>query len=630
MNNNQNTPTLLNIISLEDSEIDFEIISEKLINSGYLFNIQRVDKENEFISLIRNNNYDLILADYNLPGFDAFEALKLCNLYCPMVPFICISGSIGEILAIELLKNGAVDYVLKDRLERLPFAVKRAIEEKNVKNARILAEEELKKKETNYRTLTENIPDIISRLDKDLKHIYVNPAIEKTSGLTPSSYIGKTNEELGMPVEKVVIWNEYMNRAFQTAKQQTFEFDFQTPEGIRYFSSLIVPELDEAGKVNSILIVARDISENKLAEIALKESEERLRDIMFNTMDWVWEVDKNGRYTYSSQRDLDLFGVSQDEVIGKTPFDFMPEEEAKRIAEIFLEIAANKAPIIDLENWNIGKDGNLICLLTNGVPILGSQGELLGYRGVDKNITDRKKSEFELIKAKEKAEESDRLKSSFLSNMSHEIRTPLNAIIGFSELLFDPFFDPQQQIKFVDSIKTSGKNLLRIISDIMDFSRIETGQISFRKEKFSADQLIRKVGNEQSHLIKERGLELRINSQEQDILMIGDEGRITQILDNFVGNAIKFSEKGFIEIGFNYTKHSVDFYVKDTGIGIQKEFHEQIFERFRQLESAYTRKYGGNGLGLAISKQLAELMGGKVSVESEPGIGSTFYLTVPI
>jgi PAS domain S-box-containing protein len=496
--------TLLHILSLEDSDIDFELITEQLINAGFQIDISRVMTEPEFTISIRNNVYDIILADYNLPQFDAFKALELCLKFCPDTPFICISGSIGEIKAVELLKMGAVDYVIKDRMERLPFAVKRALEDAKIK------------------------------------------------------------------------------------------------------------------------------IEHNQAQEALRMSEERLRDILFSTSDWVWEVDEQGRYTYSSHRDVDLFDFTHDEIIGKTPFDFMSTDEAERIAAIFSEIAANKLPIKDLENWNIGKDGRQICLLTNGVPILDNEGQLLGYRGVDKNITDRKLAEQELIKAKEKAEESDRLKTAFISNMSHEIRTPLNSIIGFSDLLLDPFFSTEQQFEFVTSIKKSGDNLIAIISDIMDISRIETGQITINKDQFSAGQLLKNISFEQSHLVKNGEHEIWINIPEPDILINGDELRIKQILMNFLSNAFKFSEKGTIELGYRYSLNAVQFYVKDTGIGIPKEYHQKIFERFRQVETAHTRKYGGNGLGLAISKQLAELMGGEITMESEPGKGSIFYLSLPV
>jgi PAS domain S-box-containing protein len=623
----------LKVLSLEDSDLDFEIICEQLTSAGYDLNISRAETESEFSSRINNDSYDIILADYNLPQFDAFEALKLCSKTCPEIPFICVSGSIGEIMAIELLKMGAVDYVIKDRLERLPFAVKRALEDAREKKALKLAQEELKKKEENFRTLTENIPDIIARFDKDLRHIYVNPSIKKVTGISSDLYLGKTNEELGMPIEKVALWNKNMQYVFQTGKHVIFEFEFQSANATFYFSSMLVPEFDSDGNVCTILNITRDISENKKTEIALRKSEERLRDILFSSADWVWEVDESGKYTYGSQKANDFFELSQEEIIGKTPFDFMPEDEAKRVATIFYEIVAQKTPIKDLENWNIGKDGKRLCLLTNGVPIFDNLGQLKGYRGIDKDITERKLAEQELINAKEKAEESDRLKTAFLSNMSHEIRTPLNSIIGFSELLGDDCFDQEQKKEFVSNIIINGNNLLNILSDIMDISKIESGQITIRKSKVWINQFLDEVRRQHVMKAEEKGLTFKCVSQwndsNHDAFILTDRERLQQIFNNLISNAMKFTSQGYIEIGYGLSGNEIEFHVKDTGIGISPEFHDKIFERFRQVEDSSTRKYGGNGLGLAITKKLIELMEGNIWVESEVGKGSLFYFTLP-
>jgi signal transduction histidine kinase len=239
--------------------------------------------------------------------------------------------------------------------------------------------------------------------------------------------------------------------------------------------------------------------------------------------------------------------------------------------------------------------------------------------------------ETELLVSKEKAEESDRLKSAFLANMSHEIRTPLNSIIGFSDLLLDPDFGQDQRDEFIRMIGASGNNLLNIINDIIDLSKIESGQISFKISRLSIQKLIGDIQKEYSYRAVEKGIELRLDpstSNLKDIYFESDELRLKQILINFVGNAIKFTEKGYIEIGFRIEENRIEFYVKDTGIGIPEEYHEKIFERFRQVDSSYTRKYGGNGLGLAISKSLAELLGGEIWMESEVGKGSTFFFTI--
>ncbi len=237
----------------------------------------------------------------------------------------------------------------------------------------------------------------------------------------------------------------------------------------------------------------------------------------------------------------------------------------------------------------------------------------------------------ELLLAKEQAEQSDRLKSAFLANMSHEIRTPLNSIIGFSELLSDNYFDPKQHLEFAQMINESGNNLLVIISDIMDISKIEVGQVQLRKKMVSVNKVLFRIQKEYSFKANRKGIELRIDPSNpvEEVTIESDGERLGQILINLVGNAIKFTENGFVEIGFREAGNFLQFHVKDTGIGINPEFHQKIFERFSQVESAFSRKYGGNGLGLPISKSLIELLGGTIRLESEEGKGSTFYFTLP-
>lgn len=245
---------------------------------------------------------------------------------------------------------------------------------------------------------------------------------------------------------------------------------------------------------------------------------------------------------------------------------------------------------------------------------------------------ERKKAEQEMKDILLKAQESDRLKSAFLANMSHEIRTPLNSIIGFAELLLDADFTSDQHEEFARMIGSSGNGLLAIITDIMDLSKIEAGQIQINPCYFSVQQLLNGIRKEYSHKAHIKGIDLILDPEnpKEELIIESDELRLKQVLINFVGNAIKFTDKGSIEIGFRKTKDSVYFSVKDTGIGIPNEYHRKIFERFRQIESPYSRKYGGNGLGLAISKSLIELLGGEIGMKSESGKGSTFYFTIPL
>lgn len=237
-----------------------------------------------------------------------------------------------------------------------------------------------------------------------------------------------------------------------------------------------------------------------------------------------------------------------------------------------------------------------------------------------------------LLQAKQKAEENERLKSAFLANMSHEVRTPLNSIIGFSELLTDPEFqDEKQKKEFLQQIITNGNNLLSIINDILDISKIESGELKIYKNEIQVGQFISGIRERFVFQAKEKNVDLRLTLPKiaDETKIVADSNRLHQIFNNLISNALKFTSHGSIEIGYRVARPMIEFFVKDTGIGILPEFHEKIFERFRQVELEKTRKFGGNGLGLAITKNLVEMMGGKIWIESEFGTGSAFYFTLP-
>lgn len=363
----------------------------------------------------------------------------------------------------------------------------------------------------------------------------------------------------------------------------------------------------------------------------LHKSDEKYRAVFENTNDAILIIEDE-LYADCNPVTLTTFGCSQEDILGKSPFDFLPlyqsdgtpsTEKAIR----YKNAALNGTPV-RFEWQHIRFDGTTFDAEVSLSRLKVNKKVLL--QAIIRDISDRKKAENELIRAKERAEESDHLKSTFLANMSHEIRTPLNSIIGFAELMSDPDFDSDRQFEFARMIHASGVNLLSILSDIMDFSKIEAGQVAVNKNTFSVTQLISKIQKEYSFAATAKNIELHIApGLDDEIFLESDESKLRQVLVNFVGNAIKFTKTGYIEIGAEEVNGAVQFYVKDTGIGIPKKYHEEIFERFRQVEAATTRKYGGNGLGLAISKSLVELLGGTIWMESEEGKGSTFYFTIP-
>lgn len=623
-----NTP--FHVLSLEDSDLDFEIISEQLIKAGYNLNISRAETEKEFTSLVSNNRYDIILADYNLPQFDAFEALKICNRHCPEVPFICVSGSIGEITAIELLKMGAVDYVLKDRLERLPFAVKRALEEASEKKTRIQMEESLRQSEEKYRTIFENVQDVFYQTDLAGIIREISPSIKHFSDFNTVELVGKPVIEIYYNPDDRIKLIQLLN---ERGEVRDYEIRLKTKKDeVKYASINARLIFDSEGIPDHIDGALRDITKRKQAEESLKHSEERLRDIIFTTADWVWEVDENGVYTYSSLKGNELFDIGAQSILGKTPFDFMPEEEAKRVAPIFAEIVAKREPIKDLENWNIGKNGELICLLTNGLPVFNDEGRLIGYRGIDKNITERKQAELELIAAKEKAEASDKLKTAFMNNISHEIRTPLNGILGFGQILADREFPADEKEGYFKMLEDSSDRLLNTITNIIDISLLTSGNLKINKEEFNLDRLIRDIYEKFDYTCSQKDLVFSIQKKhaENGKRICTDESLLNKILSQLIDNSIKFTSSGTIVLSYNIKGNALLISVKDSGIGISEKNKSQIFDNFMQEDNDNTRKYEGSGIGLSIVKGLTEILGGSISLESEKGKGSTFTLSIPI
>jgi signal transduction histidine kinase len=248
------------------------------------------------------------------------------------------------------------------------------------------------------------------------------------------------------------------------------------------------------------------------------------------------------------------------------------------------------------------------------------------------DITQLKNTELALIKAKEKAEESDRLKSVFMANMSHEIRTPMNGILGFADLLKIPELSGESHKMYIDAITQSGRRMLDIINDLIDISKIEAGQTEVKNENTNIPALIRELVMFFRPESEKRGIYLRSEIQlPEDVQMLmTDRTKLGQIITNLIKNALKFTPRdGMIEIGCRlHEEDRILIYVKDSGMGIRKELQGKIFERFRQGDSAELHE--GVGLGLAISKAYAEMLGGKMDLDSEPGKGSLFFFTIPV
>ena len=489
-------------------------------------------------------------------------------------------------------------------------------------------EQELSRERMMLRTLIDNLPATIYVKDAECRKIIANKADLDVIGAASEDVIGKTDLD--------IFNNEIGQRGFADDKMVidtgvavlNREEDFFDSNGVqRWLLTSKIPLADENGIIVGLVGIGRDITTQKRDQ----EKIVKLSKGIEQSSACIIITDLTGNIEYVNPAFCRITGYSEIEALGQSPrilnSGLMPTSFYNDLWETI-----RSGKVWSGEMHNKRKDGLLYWERAIITSIKNEKGEITNYIAIKEDITDQKRMQDELVYAKEKAEESDRLKSAFLANMSHEIRTPLNSIIGFSQLLADPDFEAEQKEEFIKTIVDNGNSLLVIITDIMDFSMLEARQIKIQKEEISTKMFLNELLNDFGNKADERGIELRLDksSDSPDVIIENDSYRIKQVFNNLIGNALKFTHEGYIEIGYKVTNEMVEFHVKDTGIGIAPEFHQAIFERFRQVDTAKTRKYGGNGLGLAISKNLVELLGGNIWVESEQDKFSQFSFTIPI
>jgi two-component system sensor histidine kinase/response regulator len=390
----------------------------------------------------------------------------------------------------------------------------------------------------------------------------------------------------------------------------------------------------------------------------LRESEERYRTLVENASDVVFRTDDAGRFTFVNPAALRLAGYEEEDIVGKHYPELVRPDMRDEVMKFFGRQYVKGIQNTYLEYPIFTKAGREVWLGQN-TQLIVEDGHFTGFQAVSRDITERKRMEDNLKKAKEETEtlnlqlcisteeahrlarEADRAnvaKSEFLANMSHEIRTPMNAIIGMADLLWDSSLTPEQR-QYVQIFRSAGENLLILINDILDLSKVESGQLSLEHIPFNLSDVIDKSCEIMALRAHGRNLELVCSASPHLPQRIqGDPTRLRQVLMNLLGNAVKFTEKGEIALtalpqtgdASLKSPRSLQFSVRDTGIGIPADKLDAIFEKFTQADSSITRKYEGTGLGLAITKRLIEQMGGRIWVESRPGEGSTFFFTIPL
>ena len=489
------------------------------------------------------------------------------------------------------------------------------------------AEEALIRQKNLLEGIINGIPDVLAIQNTDHTIERYNRAGYEMLNMAPEVVKGKKCYEL--LGRNTVCDDCATNKALKTGQmQQTEKY---VPEKGIYLDCRSNPILDKEGNIVHIVEQLRDITQYKLSEKALLESEKTYRDTFDHSINGLcihqMLYDDCGnpndcKYLEVNRSFESHTGLSPVNLIGKTIREIYPEKEADGIIELYGKVLISGIP----------QQKELFFKPANSwfeISVFPMQDH--NFTVAIQNITGRKKAEQELVIAKEKAEASDRLKSAFLANMSHEIRTPMNGILGFAELLKKPHLTGNEQQDYIRIIEKSGARMLSIINDIIDISKIEAGLVKLDIKKTNINEKIEYIYTFFKPEVEAKGMKLLLKTtlSAREAVIKTDGEKVYAILTNLVKNSIKYSKDGKIEIGCKKRDENLEFYVKDTGIGIPKERQEAIFERFIQADNANKMANQGAGLGLSITRAYIEMLGGKIWVESEEKVGSAFYFTLP-
>ena len=492
------------------------------------------------------------------------------------------------------------------------------------------------------RTLIDLLPSLVYVKDRESRFLVANNTCAAYMGASlPQDLIGKTDADFyppdvaaGFRSDELKVLNGYpiLNKV---------EYGVSPLNTQNIILTTKIPFRDNEGNITGLVGASIDISEMKRTEKALIASESNLQALINNKNEAIWSLDKNYRLIVCNDyfRDSYLAAYNEELKVGINLINLLsPELKAFWKPKYDFALAGEKQ-FFEFRETVHAKIFYFNVYLN---PIF-SEGSITGVSALSIDVTDRKKEEEALIKAKEKAEESDRLKSAFLANMGHEIRTPMNGIIGFSELLKNSTLTGEEQQRYIKIIETSGVRMLNIINDLIDISKIESGIMEVDISKCNINDQLEYLYCFFEPEARQKGLKLtyEIFFHAADAIIETDKQKLNAILINLIKNAIKFTFKGSIKFGYILKgtaavneSAELEFFVKDTGVGIPPEQRDIIFERFRQGSESLNRDYEGAGLGLAISKSYAEMLGGKIWVQPNSGNyteenGSTFYFTIP-
>ena len=601
------------ILLIEDNPGDARLVEILLEDSDLLCEITNKTTLAASLEALNQQDYSAVLLDLTLPDSKGFSTLERLLQEFPDVNVIVLTGLAAKELGLKAVKAGAQDFLVKGDFdsEELSKTLKYSIERKNVLSRLEQAQRIAHIGNWTYQPIRQRF-----EASDEIYRIY---------GYTPNEVILTfdtfKNHVLKSDWSRLTTMFLEMDKSDATV-QHDIRVHTKNKTAVRYLSVSCKKTTDSNGFA-TYSGISQDITERKEAEIALIQSQKLYESIFNQTKDAIYISDKSGKLIDFNQATIELLGYSETELRNLDVLKLFKDENDR---EAFQEEIRANSFTKDFEAPFLTKDHKIkYCLISASMV---QTEEFEGYHSIVRDITERKQAE-QLRKAKEIAEQSAKMKEQFLANISHEMRTPMNAILGMSNLMLQTPLDKEQD-SYMNSVKQSSKNLLGIINDILEISSIENGKIDFEAKPFNLHVVVEELIKMFSYKAKQQGLQLYVDIDKNvEKQFIGDGLRLNQVLMNLIGNAIKFTEKGFVKIsvrklGENDSNAKIQFEVEDTGIGIPADKLESVFETFVRIKHKTNKLYQGTGLGLAISKQLVELQGGSIHAASQEDKGSVF------
>jgi PAS domain S-box-containing protein len=498
---------------------------------------------------------------------------------------------------------------------------------------RIAAEKELREFRFRFQGILDNTPLLIFLKDLQGRYMLVNKSFRETVKLTEEQLIGKTDFDFENQ-EHAEQYKRSDEEIIRTLKPLEQEEVMSTPQGPRHLHYIKFPLLDENGQIFAISGFGSDITQRKQAEEDLRTSEAKMRALLDSTKEGFFLLDQNLNFLLMNEAGKRMMQLvtGKSAAVGENLMKLISEHRHEPVTQIMQDVIKESKTIEFERSFNTPEGEKW--LLLNYLPVEFRHTQARGVSIVARDITELARYREQLIEAKKKAERAEKLQEQFLANMSHEIRTPLNGITGMTNLLLQTKLT-EDQLEYVNIVKYSSDNLSVLINDILDFSKIKAGKLSIENIEFNLWEVAQKAVASLQTKAKEKDLGVLIFFHTDTPSRIkGDPHRLNQILSNLLGNAIKFTQQGYVRLEIAVASEvdntvRLQFQVKDSGIGIPEDKLAYIFESFSQAGEEITRKYGGTGLGLTITKQLIELQNGCIDIHSKAGAGTTISFEIP-